>query len=309
MSIESHFYYKKDRLNQLRGFCTTVMCECSQVQAAKRLNVEPATVNKQISSLERDLKLKLFSRNNPQKLTLTESGRKFYHEIIPIIQKIDSIFETFYDGLNEEKNRVIRIGAHHTIFYYLMPNYIKKFKKILPNTIFELKYAPLKECIDDLLSDKLDIVLYPLEEDIPECKKTLLYDLDPMILVNKNNPLVSIRDKQITYKDLYSQNLMMTDKDSILPYFQKICKEYKFKSYINFEEADWEMMKNFVKLDLGIHLYSDLYNLFPDLKDPEIVSKNVSHLFPKIKIYSIVKYGKEQIEIIKKFLEMTIMDF
>ena len=102
---------------------------------------------------------------------------------------------------------------------------------------------------------------------------------------------------------------MMTDKDSILPYFQKICKEYKFKSYINFEEADWEMMKNFVKLDLGIHLYSDLYNLFPDLKDPEIVSKNVSHLFPKIKIYSIVKYGKEQIEIIKKFLEMTIMDF
>ena len=65
MSLDNYFYYKKDRLNQLRGFCTTVRCDCSQAKAARKLNVEPATINKQISSLERDLEVKLFDRKNP----------------------------------------------------------------------------------------------------------------------------------------------------------------------------------------------------------------------------------------------------
>lgn len=309
MSLDLHFYYKKDRLNQLRGFCATARCDCSQIKASKELNVEPATVNKQIASLERDLKVKLFDRTNPQRLTLTKEGEMFYNEIVPAIQKIDSIFETFYDRLNKMKNKIIRIGAHHTIFYYLMPNYIKKFNSIFPDVVFELKQTSLKDSIDGLLKNKFDIVLYPIEYDIPECKTTLLYSLDPMILMNKNNKLANIRDKEITYKDIYSQNLMMTNKDNILPYFQKICEDFNLKSCINFEDADWEMMRNFVKLDLGIHLYSDLYNIFSNLKDPEIISKNVSHLFPKIRIYSIVKEGKLQTETVEKFLEMIMQKF
>ena len=221
MPLDSYFYYKKDRLNQLRGFCTTVKCDCLQAKASKELHVEPATVNKQIASLERDLKIKLFNRVNPQKLVLTKEGEMFYKEIIPIMQKIDSVFETFYDKVDKIKDKTIKIGAHHTIFYYLMPNYIKKFQTLVPDAMFELKQFSFKECLENLLSDKIDVILYPIEHEIPECETTLLYELDPMILVNKNNPLVNIRDKEITYKDLYSQNLLMTNKSDILPYFHK----------------------------------------------------------------------------------------
>lgn len=309
MPLDNHFYYKKDRLNQLRGFCATVKCCCSQIKASKELNVEPATVNKQISSLERDLKVKLFDRTNPQRLTLTNEGQMFYDEILPSIQKIDSVFETFYDGLMNRRSNEIRIGAHHTIFYYLIPKYIEEFKKNVPESIFILKYGTAQECINELLNDKLDIVLYPIEHELSGCKTKLLYDLEPMILVNKNNRLANIRDKEISYKDLAIENLMMTDKAMLLPYFQKICEQFKFKTTIKFEDGDWEIMRNFVKMNLGVHLYSDLYNMFNEFKDPDIISKNVSHLFPNIRIHSIVKDGKIQNKITNDFLDMITTKF
>lgn len=309
MALDTRFYYKKDRLNQVRGFCSTVKCDCSQAKAAKELNVEPATINKQISSLERDFKVKLFNRENRHKLVLTSEGEWFYQEIIGTVQKMDSVFENLTKNLKTLKENEIKIGAHHTIFVYLIPRYINKFKAICPDIKFTLKYLSLMDCLKELKDDKLDIVLYPIERSLPGCEISLLYDLDSMLLVNKNNPLSNKRDREIEYKDLMEQDFLMIDADRILPYYQKINKDFKFSSFIKFEQTDWEMIRGYVKMNLGVHLYSDLYNLFPELKDPDIVSKNTSHLFPSIKIHSIVKEGKIQIGNVNKFLEMIKKDF
>lgn len=309
MSLDPHFYYKKDRLNQVRGFCATVKCDCSQVRAAEELHVEPATINKQIASLERDLKINLFKRENVHRLSLTDEGLAFYQEIVVAVQKIDSIFNNFFEGIKIKQAQEIKIAAHHTIFVYLVPQYINKFKKTNPSIKFILKNIPLKNAVDSLLADTIDIALYPIEYDLAGCDATLLYDLDPMLLVNKNNPLVNKRDKEITFDDLAKENLMMIDEEKILPYFKNVCKEFKLDSFIKFKETDWEMIRNYVKLNLGVHLYSDLYNIFPMFKDPDILTKNVSHLFPNIKINAITKAGKIQNDNIKNFLKMIKEDF
>ena len=48
---DKNFYYKKDRLNQLRGFCAVVQSG-SVNKAAKIVGVEPTAVSKQVKALE-----------------------------------------------------------------------------------------------------------------------------------------------------------------------------------------------------------------------------------------------------------------
>lgn len=211
--------------------------------------------------------------------------------------------------MKKKKENEIKIAAHHTLFVYLVPQYVSKFKKVHPSVKFVLQNIPFKSAIEALLEDKIDIALYPIEHDLAGCDTILLYDLDPMLLVNKDNPLVNKRDKEITFDDLSKENLMMIDEEKILPYYKNICNEFKLDSFIKFKETDWEMIRSYVKLNLGIHLYSDLYNIFPIFKDPDIVSKNVSHLFPHVRIHAITKAGKLQNNSINDFLKMVKEDF
>ena len=92
------FYYKKDRLNQIRGFCAVVRFG-SVNRAARNLNLEAATVSKQIITLERDIGLELFDRTNKRKLLLNDNGKRFYNNAVKVLQSVDGLFEHFYTDL------------------------------------------------------------------------------------------------------------------------------------------------------------------------------------------------------------------
>ena len=98
IKVLEKFYYKKDRLNQIRGFCAVIKFG-SVNNAARNLNLEPATVSKQIITLERDIGLKLFDRSNKRKLILNDDGEKFYNKAVKILQSVDGLFEHFYTDL------------------------------------------------------------------------------------------------------------------------------------------------------------------------------------------------------------------
>ena len=102
---------------------------------------------------------------------------------------------------------------------------------------------------------------------------------------------------------------MLIDDNKILPFFKQTCEQYNIKSNIKFVNTDWEMIRSFVKMDLGIHLYTELYNKFDIFKNPDIVSKNVSHLFPNVKINVITKKNKLFSIYVNNFLNMLISEF
>lgn len=303
------FYYKKDRLNQLRGFCAVV--EAGSVNKARdKMGVEPTAISKQIIALERDLKLKLFDRGTKKKgLTLTENGKEFYNKAVGVLRGVEGLFDHFYNEIENKQEKEIRIALHHTVLYRIVPNYIKKFKEKNKDVLFILKVLSIKDSLKELANNDVDIVLHTAESEEAGFSYKLLYDLDPMILVNKNNKLALKRDKEISYEDLSKQNLMMMERNKILPEFSEFCKKHNIHSDLEFENISWESIRNFVKLDLGVHLYSDLYNIFPDLRDSDVVSKNVSHIFPAIKMYLITKSGKVQNKKTEEFTEMVEREF
>ena len=66
------FYYKQNRLKQLRAFCFTAQFK-SMSKAAEQMFLSQPSISLLIQSLEKDLEQKLFLRKGPR-LELTAEG-------------------------------------------------------------------------------------------------------------------------------------------------------------------------------------------------------------------------------------------
>lgn len=299
------FYYKKDRLNQIRGFCTTVRFG-SVNKAAKYLLLEPATVSKQIITLERDVKTQLFDRTNKRKLTLNKNGEEFYKQSIGILQSIDGLFANFYNNILEKNEKKIKIASTHTAICYLLPMYIQQFREnsLNKDVKFEIFNIPLSECLNKLLEEEVDLVIWTANDISSEFNAKTICEFRPNILMHKANILAKKDDKKITYKDLQSQNLLMMDKYNNDNLFLEIIKTYNLNGNIKFINGDLESIKYFLKLNLGIHLYSEIFTKFNEFKNDDIVYKNVEHLFPTVEYKLITKKGKTFNKNIQEFLNI-----
>ena len=83
----------RSSLRGLRTFCIAARYESFRT-AAEELFITASAVSHQIKGLEQELGFSLFERGT-RDLKLTETGRSFYEEVNPLIEKLDSIAAGF----------------------------------------------------------------------------------------------------------------------------------------------------------------------------------------------------------------------
>lgn len=302
--LNKDFFYKKSRLQQLKGFFYTYKFS-TVTKASEFMGLNPSTVTLQIQSLERDLNIKLFKRKG-RNIVPTKDGHLFYKILAPRLQAIDGIFEYFKDKKTGLENERIRIAAQHSIINYMLPGYLKKFTRENPKAKILIQDITKSEAIEKLINEEADIALYAgLSPNTPEIEFQKIISLYPAILMHKNNILVKKKDCDITLEDLSKQQMILIDKKQILPYFVKTCEEFNIGSNIEFEKGgDWETVQKFVKLEMGICLFNEAYERFPIFKDESIISKNIQHLLPAIDVYVMLKHGTIKNDLIKEFIKI-----
>jgi LysR family glycine cleavage system transcriptional activator len=94
----------KTSLRGLRTFCIAAKHESFRT-AGEVLFVTPSAVSHQIKSLEQELDLQLFERNN-RDLSLTETGRSLYDEVSPLIDQIDKVAARHKKGASRSSVRI-----------------------------------------------------------------------------------------------------------------------------------------------------------------------------------------------------------
>lgn len=302
---DKNFYYKKDRLNQLRGFCAVVQSG-SVNKAAKIVGVEPTAVSKQVKALEDSISIKLFERNANRKLKLTEVGQNFYKSAISAINMVDGLFNYYYKNMEEENKNEIKISMHHTAIKYLLPEYIKKYRKIDKDTKFIISNMDFDEALEKIKNDEIDMLIHIADEIPHGFDSKIIATFKSTILMNIKNELSTKDSKNITFEDLSKQNFIMLNKHEMLNYFNSVYKTYNIAGNIEFVKTDWEVVQNFVKLNLGIHPYSSIYDVFENFKDKELITKDVSHLFPSLSLKIVTKHGKIFSNNIKKFIDIML---
>src|SRR4249920_3382848 len=85
----ARFYYKGNRLKQLRAFCYAVKFG-SIARAAEALFLSPSSVSLQLSALEKELGAHLLERTRPR-LALTSEGQMLYDLARPLVEGVEGL--------------------------------------------------------------------------------------------------------------------------------------------------------------------------------------------------------------------------
>lgn len=298
--LSKQFYYKRNRLQQIKGFCYTVQTG-SMIKSAEKMGLTPSTITLQVQSLERDLGIKLFERDS-KKIKLTYDGQMFYDFSISYVQGFENLFENFAKFANDKKSNIISIGGNVSICY-ILPKYIQQFETLYPEVKFEIRNLIKQDAIKRAINDEIDILVYSMTSKLlpSELDFFPIVDYPPILLTNKNHPLT--QKEKITLADIKEHKLLKLDPQFItVPNFDEVAKCHGLETKIEFEMANYEILKKFVKAGVGVSIVSSI--CLEDESDQELVGRNLSDYFPSLTYGIMIKKGKIANPLLQKFMDM-----
>ncbi len=271
-------------------------------KSATRIGLSQSAVTLQIQSLERDLGIKLFKRDKT-KITPTKEGEMLYSYCLSSIHQIDSLFENFLKSVKTAKSTIIDIASNHAGISYILPKYLQKFKTQNPQVKFKIRNLSKTECISRLLNNEIDMFIYPMNcGEVPsELEFIPIVKYQPILLVRKDHILA--KKKNLTLNDVSKFELVRIDPKLItLPAFEEIIKSHGLKTSFEFEMSDWEILKKFVKANVGVAIISNI--VLEGEKEKELVGRNLTNYFPEMIYGIVVKKGKILSGPLKDFIEL-----
>lgn len=295
------FHYKRNRVQQLKGFYYTVQTG-SISGSAKKMGLTQAAITLQVKSLERDLGMELFIRDK-KKMKLTEAGKVLYAQAAHFIHGLDDLFESFIKFMSDKRLNFIDLASNHVGISYILPKYLKKFKFLNPNIKFKIRNLSKSECIARLLNDEIDLFIYPMNVgEVPEDLDFFpIVNYQPILLTRKDHPLA--KKKNLTLADVAKFELVRIDPKLItLPAFEEIIRAHGLYSNIEFEMSDWEILKKFVKAGIGVAIISSI--VLEGEKEQELVGRPLTNYFPEMTYGIVVKRGRKFYGLIDDFIRM-----
>ena len=300
--MKDGFYYKKDRMGQLRGFCAMVQNDCSVTKAAEKLGLERPAVSRQLTALERDLDISIFDRSNSRKLVLTEEGQVFYNVVMPALQQIDGLFQNFKKELEVKKKSIIKIAAFDSIIRKMLL-YVSEYKKQNPNVEFLLFNISKNEAFQRLMDNNLDIVIYPTDEtdECPgEFEREKISENISYLVLYPEHPLASKKETAITKEDLAKYHL----GSSGFVYskaFKDFIGEYNIKTYLNIENVNMSLIKEMVRNKMCMAFIDDFWLTVEDRK---YFALKKDCIFPPMYFYSFYRKNTQPRKIVDDFLKI-----
>jgi DNA-binding transcriptional LysR family regulator len=286
---ETNFYYKANRLQQVRGFIN-VVDHGGITEAAKAMGVAKSTLSAQVKSLERDLNTKLI-RKVGSHVTTTLYGQKFYEIAIPHLQGMESLYERFFT-LKDEDMFMVRVASHHFGLCHILPVPIRETIKTDNRIKFDLISSSRPDAVEMLKKREIDLAIYPIAlSDLPTNDTVMQYipliDYDPILIMPKNHELCTINDANLTAQDIFKHNSILATSDVVS---KNIAKSMKGNISINIPNMD--VVMSLVEQNLG---HSAIHRGYINEWNAKNISyKSLAHIFPKTKFFIIKRYQENE---------------
>lgn len=175
-------------------------------KAAKELYLTQPTISAHISSLEKELNVRLFIRNTKE-VGLSDDGQELYKYAKKIIDLEYQIQERFH--VNKlEKTRSITIAASTIPAQYLLPDVLLMFKERYPQEKFKLIETDSSEVVTHILDGIADIGFTGTVLEKKYCKYIPFYK-DKLAIITPNTK---------KYRDLQTENkgIKWVEEESVI---------------------------------------------------------------------------------------------
>jgi LysR family cys regulon transcriptional activator len=265
------------KLQQLRCIYEVVQNDFNISKAANSLHTSQPGVSKQIQLLEDEVGVQIFQRNGKRLTGLTEPGQQVFDSIAEIIREEKNI-KRVSEEYEKKDTGNFTIATTHTQARYKLPIVVEEFVKKYPKINLNIHQGNPSQVTEQIVNGDADVGI--ATESIGLHDKIFCipcYSWNRIIVMPKSHPLNE--EKIITLEHLATYPLITYDYaftgSTIV---SKVFKESNLKPNIMLTAIDADVIKTYVNLNLGIGLIAEM--AFDSSKDIDLVSRDVSHLFP-----------------------------
>ena len=175
-------------------------------RAARRLNILPSSLSRNIGLLEEELGLRLLRRTT-REVTLTRSGQMLLREATALIAHADEVTDKVRSQ-SVSHERVFRIGAMDSAAIGLMPQLIHDFREMLPDLEVLLVEEKSAKLVPKLISGALDVaVISQPTSAIPDIETQFLLNQRIVVALTEHHELARL--KALSVQDLEEVPLIL----------------------------------------------------------------------------------------------------
>ena len=179
-------------LKQLEAF-VQVSESGSFSKAAKELFLTQPTISAHISSLEKELNVRLFIRNTKE-VSLSDDGKDLYRYAKQITDLEKAIEERFYMDSDDGKH-VITIAASTIPAQYLLPKVLMCYRERYPKEQIKIMETDSSEVVTQVVDHMVDVGFTGTVLEKKHCKYTPFYK-DELAVITPDTPEYRILKEQ-----------------------------------------------------------------------------------------------------------------
>ena len=281
------FYYKGNRIKQLRAFCYAVKFG-TVARAAEALFLSASSVSLQISALEKELGARLLERTRPR-LALTREGQMLYDLARPLIEGMESLDQQFRSQRQGLDAGEVTIAAGASTIQYLLPTLVRDFRERYPDVRLQLANVTGKDGLALLRSDQVDFAFGSML-DVPH---DLSYEpvqwFDPMLILPLDHPLAGKQD--IVLDDLSPYGLILPPQRlTTYRLVDLVFQQRRVPYRVAIEVGGWEVIKQYVAMGLGISIVTGI--CISEYDRTRLAVRNMRRYFPQRSYGVVVRKGK-----------------
>ena len=296
----ARFYYKGNRLKQLRAFCYAVKFG-TVARAAEALFLSASSVSLQLSALEKELGTRLLERTRPR-LALTSEGQMLYDIARPLVEGIESLDQQFRAQRQNLDQGAVNIAAGASTIQYLLPPLVRDYRERFPDVRLQLSNVTGKDGLALLRSDQVDFAVGSMLDVPHDVSYEPVHWFDPMLILPLDHPLAARAD--IALEDLSPYGLILPPQRlTTYRLVDLVFQQRKVPYRVAIEVGGWEVIKQYVAMGMGVSIVTGI--CLNDEDKSRLAVRNMRRYFPQRSYGVVMRKGKYLSQQARAFIDLV----
>lgn len=292
-------------LNQMKIVSALVNNDLNISLAASRLFRVQSALSNQLRLLEEELGGKLFERRGKRLVRPTPLCEALLPEIERSLLAEKNIKSLALEYSNTDKGH-LRIATTHTQARYFLPEVIREFRTGYPEVRLSIYQGSPAGFINMLRQRKIDFAVFAGEDEVPPgFSKTKCYEWNRVLIVRRGHRLENAR---LTLKKMAEYPIITYMPDfAERGIIEKTFDRASVTIDIAFSAGDTDVIKTYVRLNLGIAIVAQMARSSAHGNDKELVFRDLGHLFKnsttrlvRLKDLTMRRYMNEFAELLRR---------
>lgn len=296
----ARYYYKGNRLKQLRAFCALVKFGTLS-RAADALYLGQSAVSLQLSALEEEMAVPLLERQG-RNLRVTREGMALYELARPLIEGIDGIDESLRQTLSGMDTGELNIAAGESTILHLLPTLVRRYRERHSGVHVHLHNVTGRDGLALIRNDQVDLAIGSMLEVPPDIAYEPVYHFDPMLIAPLDHPLAQIAEP--TLEDISPHGLILPPRRlSTWRLVDLVFQQRRVPYKLALEVGGWEVIKQYVAMGLGISIVTGFCLTASDRE--RLLVRNLRAYFPQRSYGVVVRKGRVLTPHARRFVDLV----